>query len=128
MLKSMNALEEQARAAAAKVESERVTGTKPSLALNKYAGYFHSDLSADVRIEITIPAVAVKFDGDAFLRELREFECEFGEVIFGQRHELKLHREFGSHFRFLGENGGRENQECEKRSKCGHPYTNKSIS
>lgn len=44
MLKTMNALEEHARAAAAKLESGRVTGTKPSLALDKYAGDYHSDL------------------------------------------------------------------------------------
>ena len=44
MLKTMNAMEEQARAAAARLESGRVTGTKPSLALDKYAGDYHSDL------------------------------------------------------------------------------------
>jgi hypothetical protein len=50
MLKTMNALEAQARAAAAKLESERVTGTKPSLALDRYAGDYHSDLYGDATV------------------------------------------------------------------------------
>jgi len=52
MLKSMTALEEQARAAAARVESERVTGTTPSLALDKYAGNYRSDSYGDATVAI----------------------------------------------------------------------------
>lgn len=50
ILKTVNALDEQARAAAAKLESERITGTKPSLALDKYAGDYHSDLYDDATV------------------------------------------------------------------------------
>ena len=52
MLKSMTALEEQARAAAAKVESERVSGTKPSLALDKYAGNYQSEMYGDATVAV----------------------------------------------------------------------------
>ena len=52
MLKTMNAVEEQARAAAAKVESERVSGTKPSLALDKYAGNYNSDMYGEATVAV----------------------------------------------------------------------------
>ena len=52
MLKSVNALEAQARAAAAKVESERVTGTKPSVALDKYAGEYQNEMYGDAAVAL----------------------------------------------------------------------------
>ena len=65
MLKTMNALEEQARAAAAKVESERVSGTKPSLALDKYAGDYQSDMYGDATVGLD--------NGTLMLRRGRNF-------------------------------------------------------
>ena len=52
ILKSMNALEEQARAAAAKMDSERVSGTTPSLALEKYAGDYRSEMYGDATVAV----------------------------------------------------------------------------
>ena len=52
LLKTMNGLEEQVRAAAAKMEAARVTGTKPSLALEKYSGTYRSELYGDATVGI----------------------------------------------------------------------------
>lgn len=50
MLKTMKTLEEKAKAAAAKMEAERVKGTKPSLALENYAGDYQSEMYGDAKI------------------------------------------------------------------------------
>ena len=50
MLKTMNALQEQGKAAAAKVEAARVKDTKPSLALENYAGDYQNEMYGDAKI------------------------------------------------------------------------------
>lgn len=50
MLKTINTLQEQSKAAAAKIEAERVKDTKPSLALEKYAGDYQNEMYGDVKI------------------------------------------------------------------------------
>ncbi len=50
MLKMTNGLLEQGKAAAAKQEAERVKDTKPSLALEKYAGDYQNEMYGDTKI------------------------------------------------------------------------------
>ena len=50
MLKMMNGLQEQGKAAAAKQESERVKDTRPSLALENYAGDFQNEMYGDTKV------------------------------------------------------------------------------
>ena len=50
MLKMTNDFLEQSKAAAAKQESERVKDTKPSLALENYAGNYQSEMYGDTKI------------------------------------------------------------------------------
>ena len=50
MLKVTKNLEEQTKAAEKKAETERVQGTSPSLALEKYAGTFQSDMYGEMKI------------------------------------------------------------------------------
>ena len=52
MLKNITGLEARATAAAAKQEAERATGTKPSLALDKYVGEYRSEMYGDVSVAI----------------------------------------------------------------------------
>ncbi len=50
MLKMTNDLLEKSKAAAAKMEAERVKDTKPSLALEKYAGDFQNEMYGDTKL------------------------------------------------------------------------------
>ena len=50
MLKTMNGLLEQGKAVAAKREAERVKDTKPSLALDAYAGDFQNEMYGDTKV------------------------------------------------------------------------------
>ena len=50
MLKTINALLEQGKAANAKMEAERVKDTKPSLALEKYAGDYQNEMYGDTKL------------------------------------------------------------------------------
>lgn len=52
MLKTMKTLQEQSKAAAAKIEAERVKDTKPSLALEKYAGDYQNEMYGDAKIVV----------------------------------------------------------------------------
>jgi hypothetical protein len=49
-LKVVKGLEEQAKAAEKKAEAERVNGTSPSLALEKYAGTFQNEMYGEAKI------------------------------------------------------------------------------
>jgi hypothetical protein len=64
-LKTAKGLEEQAKAAEKKMEAERVTGTSPSLAIEKYAGTYRNDLYGDVKVTHENGKLSVHF-GPAF--------------------------------------------------------------
>lgn len=49
MFKKFKALEDQAKAAEKKVEAERVKGTSPSLALEKYAGTYQNEMYGEAK-------------------------------------------------------------------------------
>jgi len=50
-LKTMKSFEEQGKAAEKKQNDERVKDSKPSLALNKYAGTYQDEMYGDVKVE-----------------------------------------------------------------------------
>ena len=84
MLKTMNALEEQARAAAAKVESERVSGTKPSLALDKYAGDYQSDMYGDATVGLDNGTLTLR-RGRNFTGTLEHWHYDVFRVTWSDR-------------------------------------------
>ena len=84
MLKTMNALEEQARAAAAKVEAERVSGTKPSLALDKYAGDYQSDMYGDATVALDNGTLTLR-RGRNFTGTLEHWHYDVFRVTWGDR-------------------------------------------
>jgi hypothetical protein len=88
MLKTMNALEEQARAAAAKLASERVTGTKPSLVLDKYAGDYHSDLYADATVGLDNGKLTLR-RGPNFTGMLEHWHYDVFRVTWSDRQMSK---------------------------------------
>lgn len=88
MLKSMTALEEQAKAAAAKVESERVAGTKPSLALDKYAGNYHSDLYGDATVALDNGKLTLR-RGPSFTGVLEHWHYDVFRVTWSDRQMVK---------------------------------------
>jgi CubicO group peptidase (beta-lactamase class C family) len=92
MLKTMNALEEQARAAAAKAESERVTGTKPSLALGKYAGEYQSDMYGDASVGVANGTLTLQ-RGRHFTGTLEHWHYDVFRVTWSDR---QLGRQFVS--------------------------------
>lgn len=51
MLKTVKSLQEQGKAAEKKAEADRVTGTRPSLALESYAGTYKNDLYGEVKVK-----------------------------------------------------------------------------
>jgi CubicO group peptidase (beta-lactamase class C family) len=61
MLKSMKGLEDQAKSAEKKLETERVTGTAPSLPLDKYAGTFQSEMYGDSKVAAENGKLVVRF-------------------------------------------------------------------
>jgi CubicO group peptidase (beta-lactamase class C family) len=61
MLKSMKGLEDQAKAAEKKIETERVTGTSPSLPLDKYAGTFQSEMYGESKVATENAKLVVRF-------------------------------------------------------------------
>ena len=84
MLKTMTTVEEQARAAAAKVESERVTGTKPSLALDKYAGNYRSDMYGDAAVGFADGALTLQ-RGPGFTGTLEHWHYDVFRVTWSDR-------------------------------------------
>jgi Domain of unknown function (DUF3471) len=57
----MKGLEDQAKAAEKKIETERVTGTSPSLPLDKYAGTFQSEMYGESKVATENAKLVVRF-------------------------------------------------------------------
>ena len=81
LLKSYKALEEQGKAAAKKQEDARVTNTRPSLASEKYAGTYKSDLYGDVKVTNDGGKLTVRF-GPAFVSELEHWHFDTFQAKF----------------------------------------------
>jgi hypothetical protein len=61
MLKAVKGLEEQAKVAEKKAEAERVSGTSPSLALDKYAGNYESEMYGEAKVELENGKLVTRF-------------------------------------------------------------------
>jgi len=88
MLKTRNNLEEQAKAAEKKAESDRVQGTSPSLALEKYAGTFESDMYGVTKVALENQKLVIRF-GPNFVGDLEHwhydtFRVKWRDVMQGK--------------------------------------------
>ncbi|HEX7334534.1 MAG TPA: serine hydrolase [Pyrinomonadaceae bacterium] len=81
MLKVRNTLEEQAKAAEKKAESERVQGTSPSLALDKYAGTFQSEMYGEAKIALENDKLVLRF-GPNFTGDLQHWHYDTFRVVW----------------------------------------------
>lgn len=88
MLKTMKSLEEQGKAAAAKMEAERVKGTSPSLDLEKYAGDYKSEMYGDVKIMFQKGKLTAKF-GPNFNGELEHWHYDVFRVMWQDKMQGK---------------------------------------
>ena len=84
MLATMNKLEAQGRAAAAKAEAERVTGTKPSLALEKYAGEYGNDMYGDATVSFENGTLTMR-RGPNFIGTLEHWHYDVFRVTWNDR-------------------------------------------
>jgi len=75
MLKTVKSLEEQGKAAVKKQEAERVTGTKPTHTLEKYAGTYKNDLYGEVKVTHENGKLNFRF-GPAFTGEMEHWHYD----------------------------------------------------
>jgi CubicO group peptidase (beta-lactamase class C family) len=88
MLKTMNALLDQGKAAAAKQEAERVKDTKPSLALEKYAGDYQNEMYGDTKLAMENGKLVLK-RGPYFTGDLEHWHYDTFRVTWRDRHQGK---------------------------------------
>jgi CubicO group peptidase (beta-lactamase class C family) len=88
MLKTINALLEQGKAAAAKVEAERVKDTKPSLALEKYAGDYQNEMYGDTKIVVENGKLKLQ-RGANFTGDLEHWHYDTFRVTWRDRQQGK---------------------------------------
>ena len=81
MLKVRNTLEEQAKTAEKKAESERAPGTSPSLALDKYAGTFQSDMYGEAKIALESDKLVLRF-GPNFTGDLQHWHYDTFRIVW----------------------------------------------
>lgn len=81
MLKVRNNLEEQAKTAEKKAESERVQGTSPSLALEKYAGTFQSEMYGETKVTLENDKLVLRF-GPNFTGDLQHWHYDTFRVVW----------------------------------------------
>jgi CubicO group peptidase (beta-lactamase class C family) len=75
LLKTFKALEAQGQAAAKKLADERVKGTQPSLALEKYAGGYKSDLYGEAKVTRENDKLVLSY-GSAFVGDLEHWHYD----------------------------------------------------
>jgi CubicO group peptidase (beta-lactamase class C family) len=75
MLKATKGLEDQGKAAEKKAQSERVKNTAPSLALEKYAGTFQSDMYGETKVTFEKGKLVVHF-GANFTGDLEHWHYD----------------------------------------------------
>jgi CubicO group peptidase (beta-lactamase class C family) len=88
ILKSFKALEELAAAAEKKAEAERVKGTSPSLALDKYAGPYQSEMYGDAKVTLDNGKLVVHY-GPGFTGDLEHWHYDTFRVTWRDRMEGK---------------------------------------
>lgn len=75
MLKTVKGLEEQGKAAEKKAEAERVKGTTPSLAIDKYAGKYQSEMYGETKVDLENGKLVVRF-GPNFTGDLEHWHYD----------------------------------------------------
>ena len=88
MLKVMRGVEQQAKAAEKKAESERVQGTSPSLAVDKYAGKYQSDMYGEAILTVEEGKLVLRF-GPNFTGDLEHWNYDTFRVNWRDRMEGK---------------------------------------
>ncbi len=94
MLKTFKTLEEQGKAAAKKQEESRVQNTRPSLAPEKYAGTYKSDLYGELKVTNEGGKLNIRF-GPAFVSELEHWHYDTFRARFRGAGESKVFVTFG---------------------------------
>lgn len=84
MLKTMNGLLEQGKTAAAKREAERVKNTKPSLALENYAGDYQNEMYGDTKVAFENGKLTLK-RGAQFTGDLEHWHYDTFRVTWRDR-------------------------------------------
>ena len=85
VLKRITTMMEQGKAAQMKAEADRVTGTRPSLPVENYAGTFKNDLYGDVQVTNSGGTLNLRF-GPAFVSNLEHwhydtFRAKFSNAV-----------------------------------------------
>ena len=88
ILKKFKALEEQAKAAEKKIEDERVKGTSPSLALEKYAGTYQNEMYGEAKFALKDGKLTSEF-GPNFNGDLEHWHYDTFRVVWRDRMEGK---------------------------------------
>lgn len=88
ILKKIKVLEDQAKAAEKKVEDERVKGTSPSLALDKYAGTYQNEMYGETKFVLKDGKLTSEF-GPNFNGDLEHWHYDTFRVVWRDRMEGK---------------------------------------
>lgn len=88
MLKKFKALEDQQKAAEKKIEDERVKGTTPSLALEKYAGTYQNEVYGETKFVFKDGKLISEF-GPNFKGDLEHWHYNTFRVVWRDRMEGK---------------------------------------
>jgi hypothetical protein len=89
LLKVTKAAQDIAKQAEKKKESERIKDTKPSLALDKYAGAFKDEMYGELKVSHENGKLAVQF-GPAFTGDLEHWHFDTFRLIPKDRHISKV--------------------------------------
>lgn len=81
LLKASKELENQAKTAEKKLESDRVKNTSPSLALEKYAGTFQSDMYGETKVAFENQKLVIRF-GPNFTGDLQHWHYDTFRVTW----------------------------------------------
>jgi hypothetical protein len=89
LLKTSKTLEQAAKAAEKKQEAERVAGTNPSVALDKYAGTYRNDLYGDVKVAHDGGKLSLRY-GPAFTGDLAHWHYDTFRARFVTAGDVKV--------------------------------------
>ncbi len=82
LLKTIKAMTAQGAAAAQRTDAGRVTGTKPSLTVDNYAGTYRNDLYGDVKVTANGDKLTLRF-GPAWNSDLEHWHYDTFRAKFG---------------------------------------------
>lgn len=88
LLAKLKPLEEFAKAAEKKLEADRVKGTSPSLALEKYAGTYQSEMYGEAKFVVKDGKLTSEF-GPNFMGDLEHWHYDTFRVVWRDRMEGK---------------------------------------